>query len=159
MKRRRQQLTRIEHRFVEFVPGVLEEGILYISIQYATAIHLCACGCGNKVVTPITPTDWTLSYNGEAVSLYPSIGNWGFDCQSHYWIRGNKVVWARKWNRIEIIENRELERIEKDLYFNEGRNNEKVLEGKSQNKNKGAVSNLFQKILNLFKKQPSNYKG
>lgn len=85
--------TSITHRFVEFVPDVLEEGVLYVSLEYATAVHRCFCGCGKEVVTPISPTDWLLSYDGESVSLDPSIGNWSFPCRAHYWIRKNKVHW------------------------------------------------------------------
>jgi len=43
----------ITHKFVEFIPEKIEEGVLYISIQYCTAIHNCVCGCGNEVVTPL----------------------------------------------------------------------------------------------------------
>jgi len=50
----------VSHEFVEFIPATPEEGILYISIPYGTAIHMCACGCGNKVVTPISPAEWHL---------------------------------------------------------------------------------------------------
>lgn len=56
--------------------------------------YLCACGCGKKVVLPIAPDFWSVKYNGEAVSLFPSIGNFQFPCKSHYWIRENVVVWA-----------------------------------------------------------------
>jgi hypothetical protein len=38
----------ISHEFVEFVPSELKEGVLYVSVQYATAVHKCACGCGHK---------------------------------------------------------------------------------------------------------------
>lgn len=69
---------RLRHEFVEFIPDDLEEGVIYISIQYATATHLCACGCGAEVITPISPTDWELTFNGSSVSLSPSIGNWSF---------------------------------------------------------------------------------
>lgn len=82
----------LSHEFVPSIPDTLEEGVVYISIPYATAVHLCCCGCKNEVVTPITPTDWELTFDGETISLYPSIGNWGFACQSHYWIRRNRVV-------------------------------------------------------------------
>lgn len=83
--------------FVEFIPKELEEGVLYISIRFRTAVHKCACGCGNKTVTRFSPTDWKLIFNGKTVSLFPSIGNWGFPCQSHYWIRENNVEWAEQW--------------------------------------------------------------
>ena len=88
----------LQHKFVEFIPDVLEDGILYISIEYCTAIHKCVCGCGNEVVTPLSPNDWELTFNGKRVSLYPSIGNWNFDCQSHYWIKNSTVKHIRKWS-------------------------------------------------------------
>ena len=39
---------------------------------------------------------------GETISLDPSIGNWNFRCQSHYWIRRNRAIWAPRWSRKEI---------------------------------------------------------
>lgn len=92
----------LQHRFVELIPEKVEEGILYISLEYCTAIHKCVCGCGNEVVTPISPKDWQLHFDGKTVSLSPSIGNWNFDCRSHYWIINNKVKFARKWSKEEI---------------------------------------------------------
>ncbi len=92
----------LTHEFVEYIPDVLHDGTLYISIRFATALHKCCCGCGNEVVTPISPRDWKLIFDGETVSLDPSIGNWSFPCQSHYWIRRNKVVLARRWTKHEI---------------------------------------------------------
>jgi len=35
--------------FVESVPPELEDGVIYISMIYGTAIHKCCCGCGEKV--------------------------------------------------------------------------------------------------------------
>lgn len=92
----------LQHKFVEFIPDYIEDGILYISIQYCTAIHKCVCGCGNEVVTPLSPTDWKLTFDGETVSLYPSIGNWNFDCQSHYWIKKSIIEHATSWTQKEI---------------------------------------------------------
>lgn len=90
--------------FTEFIPEQLEEGILYVSMPYSTIAHLCACGCKNEVITPLSPLDWSMTYNGKEISLHPSIGNWQFPCRSHYWIRGNKVVWAGNMHN-DIIEN------------------------------------------------------
>jgi len=84
----------ISHKFVEFVPDRLEDDTLYVSMKYATAVHKCTCGCGEKVITPFSPSDWALSFNGKVVSLYPSIGNWSFSCRSHYWIKDGLIVWA-----------------------------------------------------------------
>ena len=108
------------HEFVEFIPEELSDGILYVSLEYGSASHLCACGCGRKVVTPITPTDWQLGFNGEAVSLYPSIGNWNFPCRSHYWLHYKRVKWAPQWSDEEINLGRAIDRTRKDAYLNEG---------------------------------------
>lgn len=96
----------LTHRFVEHVPRALEDGILYVSIEFATVIHKCCCGCGNEVVTPLSPAEWKLIFDGRTISLEPSVGNWSFRCQSHYWIRNNKVVWARQWTKEQIAAGR-----------------------------------------------------
>jgi len=92
----------LQHRFVEYIPDILEDGIIYISLEYCTAVHKCICGCGNEVVTPISPTGWTLTFNGKSISLNPSIGNWNLKCRSHYWITNNKIQMAKKWTDAEI---------------------------------------------------------
>lgn len=106
-----------KHEFVEFIPEELEQGTLYISIRYRTGTHLCCCGCGNIVVTPISPTDWKITFDGRTVTLHPSIGNWSFPCQSHYWIRNNRVEWAPKWSREQIERGRRHDGLAKDDYF------------------------------------------
>ena len=90
---------------------------MYVSVKYATAVHNCCCGCENKVVTPLSPTDWKLTFDGETISLFPSIGNWGFKCQSHYWILNNKVKWARKWSEQEIASGRRKDELNKKKYY------------------------------------------
>ncbi len=107
----------IRHKFVEHIPEVIEEGILYISVEHYVAIHLCTCGCKNKVVTPISPTDWKLTYDGISVSIYPSIGNWNFNCKSHYWITNNKVEIVFEWSDKEIKLGRKKDKKEKKKYF------------------------------------------
>ena len=84
----------MKHKFVEFIPKQKEEGILYISLEYGTVVHKCACGCGLDVITPITPHDWKIIYEDDTISLHPSIGNWAYKCISHYWIKNNNVIWA-----------------------------------------------------------------
>jgi len=111
----------LQHKFVEFIPEVLEDGILYITIEYCTAIHKCVCGCGNEVVTPISPTDWQLTFDGKSVSLFPSIGNWNFKCKSHYWIIKNNIKHSRKWKYSEIENGRKIDSERKKLYFKKSR--------------------------------------
>lgn len=108
----------IQFKFVEFIPSELEEGVLYISIEYKTAVHKCVCGCGNKVVTPLTPTDWEITFDGKTVSLSPSIGNWNFKCKSHYFITKNRIRHARQWNYWEIEDGRKESSENKKNYYN-----------------------------------------
>jgi Family of unknown function (DUF6527) len=107
----------LKHQFVEYIPDRLQPGMIYVSIPYATVAHTCICGCGNDVITPITPTDWQLTFDGESVSLYPSIGNWSFQCKSHYWITRNQVKSARRWSQKEIEAGRAEDRAAKKTYF------------------------------------------
>ena len=109
--------VRLEHRFVQDIPEDVEPGVLYVSMHYGTAIHRCCCGCGEEIVTPFTPTDWLLTFDGETVSLYPSIGNWQLPCRSHYVIRRNRVVKARPWTNRQIARGRKRDRRAKAAFF------------------------------------------
>ena len=91
----------LDHEFVHHIPENLVDGVLYVSVVFATALHMCCCGCGEEVVTPLGPRDWKMTFDGESISLFPSIGNRSFDCQSHYYIQGNEVVWLRSFGEME----------------------------------------------------------
>jgi len=93
---------RLEHKFIESAPEKLADGILYVSIKYETVMHLCCCGCGNEVVNPLDPAQWNVTFDGKTISLSPSVGNWSFPCQSHYWIRNNRVQWAPRFTQRQI---------------------------------------------------------
>ena len=103
------RLNEISPEFRHEIPTVneLEFGKLYLSLHYKAAIHLCACGCGAKISTPLHPTGWRVSYDGKTVSLYPSVGNWAEECESHYIIRNSRVIWAEKFTRDRIKNVRE----------------------------------------------------
>jgi hypothetical protein len=45
-------------------------------------------------VLPLSPAEWQLSRDGDAVSIWPSVGNWDYACKLHYVIRWNQVRWA-----------------------------------------------------------------
>ena len=101
------RVSRLDLEFVAHIPDVLKDGTLYISMDYATAIHKCACGCGHEIVTPLSPIDWTLTFDGVSVTLDPSIGNWSYSCQSHYLIIKNRIVWSDRWAKSRIQQNRQ----------------------------------------------------
>src|SRR5579864_2732157 len=107
----------LTHEFVQFIPEELKEGTVYISVRFATVSHLCPCGCKNKVVTPLKPTDWNLIFDGKTISLHPSIGNWSFACRSHYWITNNRVRWAGDWSKERIEAARAYDRRAKERYY------------------------------------------
>ena len=86
--------------------------MLYISRRYATASHLCCCGCGREVVTPLNPAKWRLTESKGAISLSPSIGNWSFPCQSHYLIERGAVRWAGAMSRKQIAAVQNHDRID-----------------------------------------------
>ena len=113
------KLHQVTHRFVERVPSPLEDGIIYVSIAFGTVIHKCCCGCGDKVVTPLTPVDWAVIYDGQSISLHPSIGRWHAPCQSHYWIDRNRVIWAGKWSPAQIEAGRAAEARARVAYYAE----------------------------------------
>ena len=88
------RISELRPLFVEQFPDDFESGILYVSMKYAICGHLCACGCGEKVITPLSPKQWKIAYNGEDVTLYPSIGNYAFACQSHYFLTNGNIIWV-----------------------------------------------------------------
>lgn len=107
----------INYAFVDAIPEALEERTIYVAVDFATAVHKCCCGCGQEVVTPLSPTDWKITYDGVSVSLSPSIGNWSFPCQSHYWIVRNEIRWAAQWTAEQIEAGRAADRRAKHGHY------------------------------------------
>lgn len=110
----------LEPVFTHLIPTELADGSLYVSMEYATAVHRCACGCGDKVVTPLRPTDWTLTFNGQ-VTLSPSVGNGQAACGSHYLIRENRIVWCRPMRRESAVAARRRDDAHRSAVYNRAR--------------------------------------
>jgi hypothetical protein len=137
------RINSFKFEFVEYIPDKIKNGVIYISINYNTAVHLCACGCYREVVTPLSPADWSLSYNGISISLHPSIGNWSFPCQSHYWIKNNQVKWAEKWSKQQIANGRANDKYLRDKYYDQ---NPDTVTPKSKNDNEdNSIWGIFKK--------------
>lgn len=79
---------------VGYMPDEFVDGILYVSKEYELAIHLCACGCGEKTVTPLGDGGWHLTGDDTAPTLYPSIGNMHMPCGSHYFVKQGRIIWC-----------------------------------------------------------------
>lgn len=102
--------TQYTPEFVESFPTTLEPGVFYVSLEYNTCAHLCACGCGDEAVTPLSPAQWSFNYDGDSISVRPSVGNWSLACKSHYVIGRGRVKWARSFASDEIARNRARDR-------------------------------------------------
>lgn len=103
-------------RVVE-MPTSFDAGILYVSEEFETAAHLCACGCNSKVRTPLGPTEWTFTDDPDGPSLWPSIGNWQKPCRSHYWLHHGHVHWAEQWSEEKILAARRREQMRREDYY------------------------------------------
>lgn len=109
--------SHLEHRFVRYISRDLDPGVLYVSVEYGTATHSCCCGCGEEIVTPFTPTDWEMTFDGETISLWPSIGNWNLACRSHYVIQRGQVIAADPWSDEQITAGRRRDKAAKARHF------------------------------------------
>lgn len=103
-------VRRLEPKFVKTFPTPLSSGVLYVSIEFTTCAHLCACGCGEEVITPLSPAQWSLTYDGREVSLHPSVGNWALPCQSHYIVDRSRILWSVQFAEAQIVANRARDR-------------------------------------------------
>lgn len=145
---------RLEHAFVEHIPETVEAGILYISMKYGTAAHSCCCGCGEEVVTPFTPTDWKMIFDGETVSLNPSVGNWTLDCRSHYVIKRGRVIKAGPWTDEQVAAERLRDQKAKSRYYGT-RATEALTSSATENPvsdtvRDGLISRLWKRVLRNF---------
>lgn len=108
---------KIKLQRVHFMPKDLKPGVLYVSEKFGAAAHLCACGCGTKIRTPLGPTDWSLEETASGPTLHPSVGNWQQACQSHYMIYQGKVIWCKKWTPKQIAAGRQAEEERQRAYY------------------------------------------
>ena len=150
--------SRLAHEFVDIIPEQLREGVLYISLRYSTALHKCCCGCGEEVVTPLTPTDWSLETIGGKVTLDPSIGNWSYACRSHYLIVDSEVIWSGSMSQQAIEHGRAYDRKLKQSYFDAVNHKKALLSDlplkpeTSQNTALAAPTGFWSAVKGLWKK-------
>src|SRR5262245_40286324 len=102
---------------VEYMPRELSPGVLYVSEPFSIAGHLCACGCGNKVMTPLGAAEWQFTQRHGRPSLWPSIGNWQLPCRSHYVIADGEIEWAPRWTDAQIAAGRRAEESQRQAYY------------------------------------------
>ncbi len=110
------RIDRLRPSFVTDIPECLEPGVLYMALEYDAMAHVCACGCGNEIATPIGPTDWNIAWNGVGLTVRPSVGNGSLPCRSHYLIDSSRVVWLPPMTDGEIVYERVRTARAKGLY-------------------------------------------
>lgn len=91
----------VKHVFVDSAPPLLEPATLYVSTKYRAIVHLCLCGCGEKVVLNLAPGAWSFTFDGRSISIHDSVGNVGLPCRSHYVVRTNQVTWLPPLTRVD----------------------------------------------------------
>lgn len=111
-------MNTVELHRVHYMPRELKPGILYVSEEFAIAGHMCPCGCGNKIITPLGATDWSLTIEDGKPTLFPSIGNWQIPCKSHYWIDEGTIKWSYQWSEKQILAGRKREEQRRKVYYN-----------------------------------------
>jgi hypothetical protein len=109
--------ARFKHELADSFPEKLQAGILYVAKDGDVAGHLCACGCGREVITPLSSTDWSIAVDRLGATLDPSIGNWAFPCRSHYIISDGEVVWAGEMSAKSIARGRQRDKSRKQTYY------------------------------------------
>ena len=88
---RRQKVLRPE--FVQSIPtGSRKPGEIVVSCRYNVASFLCPCGCGAAMDIIFRPYRWRMEWDGEHLSICPSISSPRLACKSHYWITRNEVI-------------------------------------------------------------------
>lgn len=100
------KVDRFRPAFVSDIPDDLDEGVLYLALDYDAMVHLCACGCGSEISTPISPTDWKIAWDGVGMTVRPSVGNGSLKCRSHYVIDAGKVRWYPRMTDLDVAEER-----------------------------------------------------
>ena len=113
------KIRELSHQYVEHLPEQLEDGVLYICKPFELAAHRCCCGCGEEVITSLNKAKWSLHERRGRVSLKPSVGNWKFACQSHYWITNNRVYPAGRMSKAMIEWVIEEDRTDAQLFAQE----------------------------------------
>lgn len=111
------KLEHITLQRVEFMPKQLEPGILYVSEKYGAMAHLCACGCGAKIRTPLGQTEWSVKETASGPSLWPSVGNWQQACKSHYIIDRGEIIWCGSWTPEQIMAGRQAEESRRKAHY------------------------------------------
>ncbi|MGJ5814466.1 DUF6527 family protein [Paludibaculum fermentans] len=57
----------------------------------------CPCRCKRRIDVSLSGTEephWTVELDGGSITLWPSIWLRQDSCQSHFFVRGGKIIWV-----------------------------------------------------------------
>lgn len=101
----RRRYREVKYVEVTDVPADLPPGLCCVAVDRGVpwAVSLrCPCGCGDAITLNLVGSHpvWRLSLSANAgVTLHPSVWRTSA-CESHFWVRQGRVVWARAhWRR------------------------------------------------------------
>ena len=60
-----------------------------------------------------------VTFDGESVTLNPSVGNWNQDCRSHYVIERNRVIECGQWSDAHVEAERRRDKRAKAAYYDQ----------------------------------------
>ena len=123
------RITTLEHRFVRNVPRELVPGILYVSMDYATVVHSCCCGCGEQVGTPWSSTGWKMTFTVPRSCAPAQPCNWQLPCRSHYVIRQGRVIEAGPWSAAQVAAEHRRDQAAKARFYGRQDEHERAEDG------------------------------
>jgi hypothetical protein len=99
------RVTDVRYEFVDSAPEKLQPATLYVSVKYRAIVHLCLCGCNEKVLLNLDPSPdcWSFTFDGKSISIHDSVGNVGLPCRSHYIVNRNRVLWLRQLSTVDPV--------------------------------------------------------
>ncbi len=80
------------------VPDRVEKTIYVVGATPKWVIFDCPCNKNHRLKVPLMKSvspHWRLTRHGKTVSLSPSLSVADGPCDSHFWLRQNRVEWAR----------------------------------------------------------------
>lgn len=86
--------------FTDDIPNVLNKNRLYVigrHNHYWLIIFKCPCGCKGAIYLNLLKEEkpnWDFEVIKDKITIIPSIKTIK-ECQSHFWIRNNKIIWCR----------------------------------------------------------------
>jgi hypothetical protein len=92
------QYSAVEHVMsMSEVPEHTKKLIYVVGSIPKWVVFECPCHRNHRISIPlmknVTP-HWAIAHDGQTISLFPSVSVSGSNCDSHFWLRQNRIEWA-----------------------------------------------------------------